>query len=94
MADFWIKDGERMLMIGDSITDAGARTGGDAPFGHGYVRMFVELVTARYPERNIEFLNRGESVPRSMALTSSVRGRWTCAIAVRGRISASKSVAG
>ena len=59
MADFWIKDGERMLMIGDSITDAGARTGGDAPFGHGYVRMFVELVTARYPERNIEFLNRG-----------------------------------
>ena len=58
MADFWIKDGERMLMIGDSITCAGRRST-DAPFGHGYMRMFVELVTARYPERNIEWLNRG-----------------------------------
>jgi len=58
MSDFWIKDGERMLMIGDSITEAGRRST-DAPFGHGYMRMFVELVTSRYPDRNIEFLNRG-----------------------------------
>ena len=58
MADFWIKDGERMVMIGDSITEANKRSG-EAPFGHGYVRAFVELVTARYPERNIDFLNRG-----------------------------------
>ena len=58
MADFWIKDGEKFLMIGDSITDAGSRAE-DGPWGHGYVRTFIELVTARYPERNIEFLNRG-----------------------------------
>lgn len=58
MADFWIQDGETMLFIGDSITDCGRR-GAEAPLGIGYVRTFTELVTAKYPERNIRYINKG-----------------------------------
>ena len=58
MSDFWIQDGETMLFIGDSITDCGRR-GNDAPLGVGYVRLFTELVTARYPDRQIQYINKG-----------------------------------
>jgi lysophospholipase L1-like esterase len=58
MGELWIEDGERMLFIGDSITDCGRR-GGEAPLGNGYVRIFTELVTARWPERKIAYLNKG-----------------------------------
>ena len=58
MPDFWIKDGETLLMIGDSITDCGRR-GNDPPLGSGYVRMFSELVTAHHPEREIRYINKG-----------------------------------
>jgi lysophospholipase L1-like esterase len=58
MSDFWVQDGETMLFIGDSITDCGRRNA-NAPLGAGYVRMFTELVTARHPARNIQFLNKG-----------------------------------
>ena len=53
MSDFWIQDGETMLLIGDSITDCGRRAA-EAPLGSGYVRAFTEMVTAQFPERNIE----------------------------------------
>lgn len=71
MADFWIKDGEKMLFIGDSITDCGRRFE-EAPFGNGYVRMFIEMVTARYPERNIEFINKGIGGHR----ITDLKNRW------------------
>lgn len=58
MSDFWVKDGETLLMIGDSITDCGRR--GDAyPLGAGYVKFLTELVTARYPDRDIRWINKG-----------------------------------
>ncbi len=58
MSDFWIKDGETMLFIGDSITDCGRR-GAEAPLGSGYVSLFSELATARYPDRQIRYINKG-----------------------------------
>ncbi len=58
MGKFWIQDGERMLFIGDSITDCGRRDRA-MPLGDGYVSMFTELATARYPERNIDWVNMG-----------------------------------
>jgi lysophospholipase L1-like esterase len=58
MGDLWIEDGERVLFIGDSITDCGRR-GAEAPLGNGYVRIFAELVTARWPERRISYINKG-----------------------------------
>ncbi len=71
MGDFWIQDGERMLFIGDSITDCG-RWDRAAPLGDGYVSMFTELATARYPERDIEWVNMGIGGNR----TSHLKERW------------------
>jgi len=45
---------------GDSITDCGRR-GEAAPYGSGYVRLAVELITARYPERRLRYFNEGIS---------------------------------
>ena len=47
-----------MLFIGDSITDCGRR-GEHAPLGNGYVRLVSELAMARFPERNIRYINVG-----------------------------------
>ena len=58
MGDFWVKDGETFLLIGDSITDCGRR-GEGAPLGVGYVRRLSELVTAQYPERDVRWINTG-----------------------------------
>ena len=58
MADFAVQDNETFLLIGDSITDCGRR-GAEAPLGNGYVRLFTERVTARYPERMIRYANKG-----------------------------------
>lgn len=60
MSDFWIESGETMLFIGDSITDCGRR-GAEAPLGSGYVSLFAEMTTARYPERAIHYINKGIS---------------------------------
>ncbi|MBM4041990.1 MAG: SGNH/GDSL hydrolase family protein [Planctomycetes bacterium] len=61
MSAFPIQDGETMVLIGDSITDCGRRDPAAAPFGNGYVALFIDLVTARYPERRIRFVNKGIS---------------------------------
>jgi lysophospholipase L1-like esterase len=56
--DFLLQDGQTVLFIGDSITDCGRR-GDHHPLGSGYVKVAVDLITARYPERKIRFLNEG-----------------------------------
>lgn len=58
MGEFRLKSGDKVLFIGDSITDAGRRADA-APYGRGYVNMAVNLMVAKYPERSIEFVNRG-----------------------------------
>ncbi|MCC6444270.1 MAG: SGNH/GDSL hydrolase family protein [Armatimonadetes bacterium] len=58
MVDFAVQDGQTFVFIGDSITDCGRRAE-SFPFGSGYVRAAVELITARYPERKIAFYNEG-----------------------------------
>ena len=71
MGDFWIQGGESMLFIGDSITDCGRRERA-IPLGDGYVSMFTELATARFPERNIEWTNMGIGGNR----TTHLKERW------------------
>ena len=71
MGEFWIESGERMLFIGDSITDCGRRERA-IPLGDGYVSMFAELATARYPERHIEWTNMGIGGNR----TTHLEERW------------------
>jgi len=58
MSRFKVADGEKVLFIGDSITDCGRRAE-FAPYGRGYVSKVVELVTAKYPERRITWVNTG-----------------------------------
>ncbi len=53
-----IKDGQTLLFIGDSITDCGRR-GPNYPLGDGYPALFRDLMTARWPERNIRYINKG-----------------------------------
>lgn len=71
MSDFAVQDGQTMLLIGDSITDCGRR-GAEAPLGNGYVRIFSELVTIQYPERTIQYINKGISGHR----VTDLKERW------------------
>jgi lysophospholipase L1-like esterase len=68
---FLFEDGQTVLFIGDSITDCGRR-GDHHPLGSGYVKAVVDFVTARYPERNIRFLNEGISGNT----VHDLRNRW------------------
>ena len=51
---FLIQDGQTVVFIGDSITDCGRRDEA-RPLGNGYVKMAVDLVAAKYPQRQITF---------------------------------------
>ena len=86
MKDFWVQDGETMLFIGDSITDCGRRRKGlrrrirlllrgrneHDLLGNGYVHLFSELATARFPKRRIRYVNMGISGDTAPALLK----RW------------------
>lgn len=67
-----LKDGETILLIGDSITDCGRRAQ-EAPLGNGYVRILSEMITAAHPERAIRYLNKGIGGNRVVDL----KNRWT-----------------
>jgi lysophospholipase L1-like esterase len=56
--DFLIKKNQKMVCIGDSITDCGRR-GELAPLGGGYVKFFRDMLVANFPERKIDIINKG-----------------------------------
>jgi len=58
MSGFKIGTGQKIVLIGDSITDCGRRIE-SPPLGIGYVSIAANLVTAKYPERKIEWINKG-----------------------------------
>ncbi len=60
MGDLCLQSGQRVVLIGDSITDCGRRNGA-APLGDGYVGMLRDLVLWGWPERDITWINRGVS---------------------------------
>lgn len=53
-----IRNGQTILFIGDSLTDC-SRRGPDRPLGHGYVKMFADMMIIREPEKRINIINRG-----------------------------------
>ena len=71
MSDFLIQDGQTVVLIGDSITDTGRRDQ-HAPYGWGYVKLTIDLITARYPERNITYFNEGIGGNT----VADLHGRW------------------
>ena len=58
MSDFKINSGQKIVLIGDSITDCG-RLMEFTPLGNGYVSIIANLTTAKYPERKIKWVNKG-----------------------------------
>lgn len=67
---FLFTPGQKLLFIGDSITDAGRSP--FLPLGDGYVQKFQELIQVRYPDLKLSILNRGISGDTTRDLLS----RW------------------
>jgi len=67
---------DKLVMIGDSITDCGrGRPAGEGlfdPYGNGYVNMVKAFLDAGYPELAIRVINRGNSGNTVREL----KGRW------------------
>ena len=66
-----VKDGQTWLFMGDSITDVGRR-GNAFPLGDGYALQFTQLMTARYPECGVSYINKGIGGNR----ITDLDGRW------------------
>jgi acyl-CoA thioesterase I len=71
MSNFLIKSGQKVVFIGDSITDCG-RWRDFQPYGNGYVKVAIDLITAKYPERNIAYFNKGIGGNT----VADLKGRW------------------
>ncbi len=56
--DFQVKDGQKFVLIGDSITDC-ERRGESAPLGAGYVRIFRDMLVTNFPDRKVKLINKG-----------------------------------
>ena len=69
---FLLRRGQKVLFIGDSITDCGRRLE-NRPLGAGYVRMAIDLIEARDPGRQMTWINRGIGGNTVRNLTE----RWT-----------------
>ncbi|MBV1850219.1 SGNH/GDSL hydrolase family protein [Catellatospora tritici] len=54
------QQGQRIVFIGDSITDCGRRDHA-APYGDGYMSLVRAFVTAAHPELGLTWANRGVS---------------------------------
>ena len=72
MNDIAFQSGQTVLFIGDSITDCGRRQDQEQ-LGNGYVRKVTELITAKYPHRDISYVNKGIGGDTVEGLES----RWT-----------------
>lgn len=67
-----LKNGDKVLFIGDSITDCGRRDA-ERPLGNGYVKIFSDFLIACEPEKKIEIINKGIGGDNSIGLLN----RWT-----------------
>ncbi|MEK5059026.1 GDSL family lipase [Paenibacillus sp. FSL H7-0326] len=54
-----IEDQATVLFIGDSITDCGRNYDNVGDLGRGYAMMVAAELNFRYPEKQIQFMNRG-----------------------------------
>ena len=67
-----IEDNAVVLFQGDSITDAGRDRNAKGSLGGGYAQMAATWFTALYPEKRVNFLNRGNSGNRA----ADLEARW------------------
>ena len=66
-----VRDGQRVLFIGDSITDCGRRAE-CAPLGNGYVKLVHDMILLREPAKDVEVINKGIGGDTVVGL----RNRW------------------
>ncbi len=67
-----IKNGQKIVFIGDSITDCGRRAA-QRPLGAGYVKMFADLMIIRESAKRVAIINKGIGGDNVLGL----RNRWT-----------------
>ncbi len=67
-----IEDHAVILFQGDSVTDAGRSRENDNDFGRGYANMIQAWFSAKYPEKHVQFINRGISGNR----VRDLKARW------------------
>ncbi len=67
-----IENGAVVVFQGDSITDAGRNREASGDLGRGYAMMAAALFSAKFPERNVTFYNRGISGNR----VKDLEARW------------------
>ncbi|MDP2991096.1 MAG: SGNH/GDSL hydrolase family protein [Kiritimatiellota bacterium] len=66
-----IRSGQKILFIGDSITDCGRRDS-QRPLGNGYVKLLADLMIIREPSKRVEIINKGIGGDNVVGL----RNRW------------------
>jgi len=71
MSDLCFQQGQKVLLIGDSITDCGRRDSA-APLGDGYVSLLRDLILGGWPERAITWVNKGIGGNR----VTDLQARW------------------
>ncbi len=64
----FIRDKDRVLFQGDSITDCGRDKEDSSHLGFGYVNMIAAWYAAIYPQNEVTFLNKGVSGDRAKDL--------------------------
>ncbi len=67
-----IKSGQKILFIGDSITDCGRSRENPGLLGNGYAMMTAAKLLVKYPEQNLSFCNYGISGNR----VRDLKTRW------------------
>src|SRR5690554_4376114 len=67
-----LHNNEVVLFQGDSITDTGRNRDNGDDLGKGYAMLIASWFNAKYPEKQVKFLNRGISGNRVVNLQS----RW------------------
>jgi acyl-CoA thioesterase-1 len=68
----WLEQGDIVLFQGDSITDATRIRENGNDLGKGYALMAAAQFSAKFPEKQVTFLNRGNSGNR----VPDLLGRW------------------
>jgi lysophospholipase L1-like esterase len=71
MGELGFADGQKVLFIGDSITDCGRRDVA-APLGDGYVKLLHDLIIGAWPQRRITWVNKGIGGHK----VTDLRDRW------------------
>jgi acyl-CoA thioesterase-1 len=67
-----LKENGVVLFQGDSVTDCGRSREDEKDMGNGYPLLISSWFQARYPEKNIRFINKGISGNR----VSDLESRW------------------